>query len=68
MAFEIRRITMLIHNKDDIEFVTEIPFFWDTLYLVLIPGHRQKTFKGNILYSGSLEITLTVLLNKKWKI
>ena len=26
-------ITMLIHNKDDIEFVTEIPCFWDTLYL-----------------------------------
>ena len=26
MAFEIR-ITMLIHNKDDIEFVTEFPCF-----------------------------------------
>ena len=25
-------ITMLIHNKDDIEFVTEFPCFWDTLY------------------------------------
>ena len=29
MAFEIRyyTITMLIHNKDDIEFVTEFPCF-----------------------------------------
>ena len=27
-------ITKLIHNKDDIQFVTEFPcFFWDTLYL-----------------------------------
>ena len=25
-------ITMLIHNKDDIEFFTEFPCFWDTLY------------------------------------
>ena len=25
MAFEIRYYTMLIHNKDDIEFVTEFP-------------------------------------------
>ena len=25
MAFEIRYITMLIHNKDDIEFVSEFP-------------------------------------------
>ena len=24
---------MLIHNKDDTEFVTEFPCFWDTLYL-----------------------------------
>jgi len=23
---------MLIHNKDDIQFVTEFPCFWDTLY------------------------------------
>ena len=23
---------MLFHNKDDIEFVTEFPCFWDTLY------------------------------------
>jgi len=23
---------MLIHNKDDIEFFTEFPWFWDTLY------------------------------------
>ena len=23
---------MLIHNKDDIEFVTEFPCFWDTLF------------------------------------
>ena len=29
-------ITMLVHNKDDIEFVTEFPcFFWDTLYHTL---------------------------------
>ena len=27
MAFEIRYYTMLIHNKDDIEFVTEFPCF-----------------------------------------
>ena len=28
-------ITILIHNKDDIQFVTEFPcFFWDTLYLL----------------------------------
>ena len=26
-------ITMLIHNIDDIEFVTEFPCFWDTLYI-----------------------------------
>jgi len=25
-------LTMLIHTKDDIEFVTEFPCFWDTLY------------------------------------
>jgi len=25
-------ITLLIHNKDDIEFVTEFPCFWETLY------------------------------------
>jgi hypothetical protein len=24
-------IKTLIHNKDDIEFVTEFPCFWDTL-------------------------------------
>ena len=35
-------ITMLIHNKDDIEFVTEFPCFWDTLYVkinlsILVP-------------------------------
>ena len=29
-------ITMLIHNKDDIEFVTELPRFWDTLYVRFI--------------------------------
>ena len=23
---------MMIHNKDDIQFVTEFPCFWDTLY------------------------------------
>ncbi len=33
MAFEIR-ITMLIHNKDDIDFVTEFPCFWDALQIV----------------------------------
>ena len=27
MAFEIRYYTMLIYNKDDIEFVTEFPCF-----------------------------------------
>jgi len=27
MAFEIRGITMLIHNKDNIEFVTEFRSF-----------------------------------------
>ena len=25
-------ITVLIYIKDDIEFVTEFPCFWDTLY------------------------------------
>jgi len=24
---------MLIRNKDDIQFVTEFPCFWDTLYV-----------------------------------
>ena len=28
-------ITMLIHSKDDIEFVTEFPCFWDTLYDII---------------------------------
>jgi len=27
MGFEIRYYTVLIHNKDDIEFVTEFPCF-----------------------------------------
>jgi len=26
-------VTMLIHKKDDIEFFTEFPCFWDTLYI-----------------------------------
>ena len=29
---------MLIHNKDDIEFVTEFQCFWDTLYLATEMG------------------------------
>ena len=29
-------ITMLIHNKDDIDFVTEFPCFWDTLYTLVL--------------------------------
>ena len=31
---------MLIYNKDDIEFVTEFPCFWDTLYR-RIDMHRE---------------------------
>ena len=31
MAFEIRYYNIL--NKNDIEFVTEFPCFWDTLYM-----------------------------------
>jgi len=46
-------ITMLIHNKDDIEFVTEFPCFWDTLYLftgskkfqvVFICSHKKNDY------------------------
>ena len=50
MAFEIR-ITMLIHNKDDIEFVTEFPCFlvhpavsWKTILSFIFWGHTCVNF------------------------
>ena len=38
-------ITMLTHNKDDIQFVTEFPCFWDTLYNI----HNSKSASDKIL-------------------
>ena len=38
-------ITMLIHNKDDIEFVTEFPCFLDTLYLIVGVNRTVAEFK-----------------------
>ena len=34
-------ITMLIHNKDDIEIVTEFQCFWDTLYVILKKNYDE---------------------------
>ena len=49
-------ITMLIHNKDDIEFVTEFPCFLghpvvSTLFHLKTPQNRKKTiFQGCIVF------------------
>ena len=44
-------ITLLIHNKDDIEFVTEFHVFWDTLYtgqlLIFYSFSNRKNAKKN---------------------
>ena len=45
---------MLIHNKDDIQFVNEFPCFWDTLYLLsyfwclLIIDRGSSKFKWSL--------------------
>ena len=52
MAFEI---TMLIHNKDDIEFVTEFPCFL---------GHSVITYvktKGALYTSNNISCSGTIL-------
>ena len=44
---------MLIHNKDDIQFVTEFPCFWDTLYEYKETGDSinsiQSSLKSHLL-------------------
>ena len=40
---------MQIHNKDDIEFITEFPcFFWDTLYVTFQEDKDDKKIKRQL--------------------
>ena len=53
-------ITMLINNKDDIQFVTEFPWFWDTLY----NRRRRRTCKLSVqLYSDVTSVNSVIINN-----
>ena len=56
-------ITMLIHNKDDIEFVTEFPcFLGHTVYLVSEGKLSTKeTFKSTFIADGIYRATHIIL-------
>ena len=49
---------MLIHIKDDIEFVTELPWYWDTLY------NRHEQIQGNFYFIEPQENQNPLLLSK----
>ena len=57
-------ITMLIFKKDDIQFATEFPFFWDTLY------NQGETCLGalnSIYYISKIKEDFYMDLKKKYK-
>ena len=67
-------ITMLIHNKDDIKFVTEFHVFWDTLYptqqkanlnLIAIIHTFSKQYKNSCKFFACKIITFMCIFSYK---
>ena len=49
---------MLIHNKDDIEFVTEFQVYWDTLYVSMFLIFKTVYFQLWFHYKSDLRISI----------